>query len=544
MKLTHSLGAKITAIFLLTLLTGIAFFGTSLTIAMINDGFYSDGAEAEQRFQEYQDTINEYAWNADTAELKLFPFRYTIPILACIEWLCCAALFLFLLCAAGHRAGREEVMLNTQDKLPFDLYLLAAGLAVFFLYNWLVYPLVYDMTVRRIEQLVLLSSVLMLFGLIVLACCMTLATRIKTGTLLRNTVVYRVLLLCWRVLCWMGRGIRTIYHNLPLLWKTILGYSAYALVMLLVCRETYYSAMAALFWIGLNMTALLLLCFVTLQLSRLKDGAKRLAEGDLSHHVPTEYMFHELKRHGDNLNSIGEGMTRAVEERMKSERLKTELITNVSHDIKTPLTSILNYVDLLKKEPQASEAAGEYIAVLDRQAHRLKKLTEDVLEASKAATGNIKVELMRTDAVELLRQCLAEYEERFCAAGLTAVVQTPGAVQPILADGRLLWRVFDNLLGNIAKYAQPGTRVYAGVIREGTDVVISLKNVSRDALNISEEELMERFVRGDSARTSEGSGLGLSIARSLTELQGGHFGIAIDCDLFKAELRFAAAEEN
>ena len=229
---------------------------------------------------------------------------------------------------------------------------------------------------------------------------------------------------------------------------------------------------------------------------------------------------------------------------MKSERLKTELITNVSHDIKTPLTSILNYVDLLKKEPQASEAAGEYIAVLDRQAHRLKKLTEDVLEASKAATGNIKVELMRTDAVELLRQCLAEYEERFCAAGLTAVVQTPGAVQPILADGRLLWRVFDNLLGNIAKYAQPGTRVYAGVTREGTDVVISLKNVSRDALNISEEELMERFVRGDSARTSEGSGLGLSIARSLTELQGGHFGIAIDCDLFKAELRFAAAEEN
>ena len=237
-------------------------------------------------------------------------------------------------------------------------------------------------------------------------------------------------------------------------------------------------------------------------------------------------------------------MTRAVEERIKSERLKTELITNVSHDIKTPLTSILNYVDLLKKEPAASETASEYIAVLDRQARRLKKLTEDVLEASKAATGNIKVELGRTDAVELLGQCLAEYVERFQTANLTAVMQTPGEPAFILADGRLLWRVFDNLLGNIAKYAQPGTRVYAGVTWEGKEVVIALKNISRDALNISEEELMERFVRGDSARTSEGSGLGLSIARSLTELQGGHFGISIDCDLFKAELRFAAVEEN
>lgn len=182
--------------------------------------------------------------------------------------------------------------------------------------------------------------------------------------------------------------------------------------------------------------------------------------------------------------------------------------------------------------------------MLDRQARRLKKLTEDVLEASKAATGNIKVELGRTDAVELLGQCLAEYVERFQMASLTAVMQTPGKPAFILADGRLLWRVFDNLLGNIAKYAQPGTRVYAGVTREGKEVVIALKNISRDALNISEEELMERFVRGDSARTSEGSGLGLSIARSLTELQGGHFGISIDCDLFKAELRFAAVEEN
>lgn len=544
MKLTHSLGVKIAAVFLFALLTGMAFFGTSLTIAMLNDGFYPERAEAGPRLQEEHNAANECVWNSDAAEAKIFPLRYSIPLLTGIEWLCCAALFLFLLCAAGHREGREEAALNTQDKIPLDLYLLAAGFAATFLYWWLANPLVSDMTVRRIEQLILLSAALTVPALIVLAFCMTLATRIKTGTLWRNTVIYRVLRLGWRALCWMGRGIRTLCRNMSLIWQAILIYSAYALVMLLLCRETYYSPMATLFWMGVNMTVLLAVCFVTLQLSRLREGARRLAEGDLSYHVPTEHMFFELKRHGENLNSIGAGMTRAVEERIKSERLKTELITNVSHDIKTPLTSILNYVDLLKKEPAASETASEYIAVLDRQARRLKKLTEDVLEASKAATGNIKVELGRTDAVELLGQCLAEYVERFQTANLTAVMQTPGEPAFILAEGRLLWRVFDNLLGNIAKYAQPGTRVYAGVTREGKEVVIALKNISRDALNISEEELMERFVRGDSARTSEGSGLGLSIARSLTELQGGHFGISIDCDLFKAELRFAAVEET
>lgn len=540
MKLTHSLGAKITAIFLFALLSFAVIAGVCLTGMMAGQGYY--WAEGELP----EDT----ARNAQ-GEALLYRERTAIPVLTVIGFLLCAALFLFLLCSAGHRAGREEAVLNLQDKIPFDLYALAAfllgALAVSAVYDAIAWGGTRSLLVAGFDNEYLFEWALLALGmeaavLIVLASCMTLSTRVKTGTLWRNTVIYRLLRLCWRAVRWMGRGIRTLCRNLPLLWKGILGYSVYALVMLLVCNETHYSGMAVLFWIGLNMTVLLVLCFFILQMAQLKEGAKRLAEGDLSYHVPAERMFFELKRHGENLNSIGAGMTRAVEERMKSERLKTELITNVSHDIKTPLTSILNYVDLLKKEPSASDAAGEYIAVLDRQAHRLKKLTEDVLEASKAATGNIKVELARTDAVELLGQCLAEYEERFQQAGLVAVMQTPGGSASILADGRLLWRVFDNLLGNIAKYGQPGTRVYAGVTREGTDVAIALKNVSRDPLNISEEELMERFVRGDSARTSEGSGLGLSIARSLTELQGGRFGIAIDCDLFKAELRFAAAE--
>ena len=542
MKLTHSLGVKITVIFLFALLSFAVIAGVGLIVMMLGQGYY--WAEGE--------LPADTALNAQ-GEALLYRQRTAIFVLTVLGFLTCSALFLFLLCSAGHRAGREEAVLNLQDRIPLDLYALAAfflgALVVSAIWDMAVWGRMPSLLVEGFNSPYLMTWLLLALGvesvvLIVLAFCMTLATRIKTGTLWRNTVIYRVLRLGWRALCWMGRGIRTLCRNMSLIWQTILIYSAYALVMLLVCRETYYSPMATLFWMGVNMTVLLAVCFVTLQLSRLREGARRLAEGDLSYHVPTEHMFFELKRHGENLNSIGAGMTRAVEERIKSERLKTELITNVTHDIKTPLTSILNYVDLLKKEPAASETASEYIAVLDRQARRLKKLTEDVLEASKAATGNIKVELGRTDAVELLGQCLAEYVERFQMASLTAVMQTPGKPAFILADGRLLWRVFDNLLGNIAKYAQPGTRVYAGVTREGKEVVIALKNISRDALNISEEELMERFVRGDSARTSEGSGLGLSIARSLTELQGGHFGISIDCDLFKAELRFAAVEEN
>ena len=249
-------------------------------------------------------------------------------------------------------------------------------------------------------------------------------------------------------------------------------------------------------------------------------------------------MFWEFKKHGENLNSISVGMAHAVDEKIKSERLKAELITNVSHDIKTPLTSIINYVDLLKKEDLHNETAEGYIKVLDRQSGRLKKLTEDLVEASKASTGNIAVNAQRTNVVELLNQSAGEYEERFEAAKLTPVITASAPDIPILADGRLLWRVFDNLLNNIIKYSQEGTRVYMNINEKNNLVTVAFKNISRDSLNISTDELMERFIRGDSARTSEGSGLGLSIARSLTELQGGRFDLLVDGDLFKAIIRF------
>ena len=223
---------------------------------------------------------------------------------------------------------------------------------------------------------------------------------------------------------------------------------------------------------------------------------------------------------------------------MKSERMKTELITNVSHDIKTPLTSIVSYVDLLKKQAMPNDQAREYLEVLDRQSARLKKLTEDLVEASKASTGNLTVDFQRTDVNVLLTQSAGEYQEKLAAKGMDLIL-TPAPENPaISADGRLLWRVFENLLSNIHKYAQPGTRVYLTCEAGENQVTTTFRNISATPLNISADELMERFVRGDASRNTEGSGLGLSIARSLTQLQHGTFSLTIDGDLFKAALTF------
>lgn len=269
-------------------------------------------------------------------------------------------------------------------------------------------------------------------------------------------------------------------------------------------------------------------------------GAAKLADGDLDYKIKTKLLFFHWKDLGEKLNRIGDGMAAAVEDRMKSERMKTELITNVSHDLKTPITSIISYVALLKK-PDVDEATRlEYLDVLDRQSAKLKKLTEDVVEASKAASGVITVHRETLNAAELLQQCVGEFGARLRDVGLEPVVRLPKEATNISADGNLLWRVLENLMTNVIKYAQSGTRVYFDLdVREGK-VRITSKNVSREPLNITADELMERFVRGDSSRHSEGSGLGLSIAKSLTELMEGELNLILDGDLFKAELVFDA----
>lgn len=354
---------------------------------------------------------------------------------------------------------------------------------------------------------------------------------------------------------WEGSGIQNVLGKV----KSVLGRAWHGLCDVVSHMNVMWAGMLwggciiAAFWIvgvvsgsfevGVFVTLLAIgslvgLAWVLSQLSRLIEGAKHLSEGDLSYKIDTAHLHGPFRRNADMLNRISRGCAVEVERRMKSEHLKTELLTNVSHDIKTPLTSIINYVDLLKKTDLQPKEAREYADVLERQSNRLKKLLEDLIEASKASTGNITVELAPTDAAELLRQAVGEYSERLTAQSLETVLRIGGESCTITADGRLLWRVFDNLLGNVVKYAMPGTRVYFDLTEQGGQSSIVVKNISREALNIDTDELMERFVRGDASRATEGSGLGLSIARSLTECMGGRFELSVDGDLFKVTLRF------
>ena len=369
----------------------------------------------------------------------------------------------------------------------------------------------------------------------------TFATRVKAGGFWKNFLVVRLLLWVLRLLrrgaLAVGRFLRDAFRAMSLTPRATLAVLAalfVELILMILFLTSWDHTIPFLLLLFYNLAILFLVVIGARQMLALRDAGSKLASGDLSYQLDTKKLYWDFKRHGDNLNAIAEGMNKAVEQRMKSERLKTELITNVSHDIKTPLTSIVNYVDLLQK-PHSGEEEAHYLEVLDRQAKRLKKLTEDLVEASKASTGNMQVSLAPTSVAELVSQAVEEYRGRLEAEKLEAVTSLePGLT--VMADGRLLWRVLDNLLGNVVKYALPGTRVYVTAFRRGELVVIAVKNISRDALNIDADELMERFVRGDAARHSEGSGLGLNIAKSLTQLQHGEFRLTVDGDLFKAEI--------
>lgn len=435
--------------------------------------------------------------------------------------------FCFLMASAGHWQGQAGIHLTWLDKIPADVFLLLLVCAFFggwdaFYYEW---------------GRILFCAALTPFALLFLC---ALAAQCKAGTVLRGSLLARIARFLWRIVRSLFLGLWRIARNLPLLWKTALVVAGvFFLEMLLVLAG--YGSVDGIFVI-LKAVELLAILYIALNLRMLQKGGEKLARGDFSSPIDTKYLIGDFKRYGQELNDVQSGLEQAVQEQMKAEHLKTELITNVSHDIKTPLTSIVNYVDLLKKEDIPSPEAREYIAVLDRQSHRLKKLTEDLVEASKASSGVLNVDLQPTDVNVLFSQIEGEYQERLAACQLTLVTQPPAPGTVIRADSRLLSRVMDNLVSNICKYALPSTRVYVVSTLSREAVTISFKNVSRDELNISPDEQMERFVRGDASRHTEGSGLGLSIARSLVQLQGGRFDLAIDADLFRADIIFPLSE--
>ncbi len=468
----------------------------------------------------------------DKTGFKEFAYknRNSMMVYGFIAGITALACFVFLLCSAAHRSGTEDCVLLRQDKMPYDLYLPSAILLGTGLCAMLVECVAYELNnVKAVAAALIMACLAGVF----MTLCMTTAARIKTGTLFKNTLIYR---LCTGV----GMGASSMLSSISGAWRFSLAFAGYLLINALLSYRFFTRGgfFTFLILLAINGGALYLLLNMIRQMRTLSAAGQAMANGDLSYCVDTSGMKREFREHGENLNSIGRGMAIAVNERMKSERFKTELITNVSHDLKTPLTSIVTYIDLLQKEDIQDEKAKEYIDTIARQSKKLKKLTEDLIDASKASSGALNVNMERVNISELLRQSSAEYGERMEAVNITPVVNMPEEDIYVRADGRLLWRVVENLLQNICKHGMPGTRAYLEARTENGRAVVSFKNISQQQLNIPVEELLERFVQGDESRSRGGSGLGLSIAESLTELMKGKLKLSLDGDLFKVELWF------
>lgn len=499
----------------------------------------------------------EYAVGLMNIIYNLSSWAVPLIIIGALGLIACAA---FLMCGAGRRNGRDDVVPLVMDIIPLDVYAAiccALGVLIIVAYVYALVPITYGMFVYSEPAVIFAVSSCVIWYIayvVALAPFLSLATRVKLGGGIwwSNTLICWVCRLCWRAVKWCWSLVKRfcgwiwyMTRKIPIVPRTALIAGIAIVLELFFCALAfgygYYDGLAVLIAIVYNVALFVALCFGAWQMKTLKAAGERMARGEIDEKIDTQQMYWEFKKHAENLNSIGDGMAAAVEQRMKSERLKTELITNVSHDIKTPLTSIVNYVDLLQK-PHTPEQESEYLEVLDRQSKRLQKLTEDLVEASKASTGNMNVNLERTNTREIIEQSLAEYGRRMEQGNLTVIVNIPDEAPRAMADGRLLWRVLDNLFNNVCKYALAGTRVYIDAGIEGNEAVISVKNISRDPLNVSADELMERFVRGDSSRHTEGSGLGLNIVQSLITLMHGKFSLSVDGDLFKAEIRLPEAK--
>lgn len=477
------------------------------------------------------------------AELLIGDFvnanRYLIYTLAMISSLLFLAAYILLLCVSGRRK-EEGLYPGFLHKVPTDLLLAATVILVYLLALWM-------------DSLSFTPSNLYFFfmmgcdlGLIFLGLSMSLATRIKAKTLFKNTVIVWLICLMIKLCKWVAGKFHDLFENIPFGW-----FFAYlALFILLVIFEGIFliGFRSQSYWFLKNVALFVVLLVLALDIAKLRKGTSNIAKGKVDYKVEAKKLHGPFIQQGEDLNHISDGISVAVEEQLKSERMKTELITNVSHDIKTPLTSIINYTDLLDKELTEEEKAAnpklsEYTEVLTRQSNKLKRLIEDLVEVSKASTGNLDVKLSICNAAVFLSQVAGEYKEKLDASNLELVIKGEDLFVPIKADGRRMLRVFDNLMNNICKYAQPGTRVYLNLADVHDTAVITFKNTSREELDVAPDELMERFVRGDKSRTTEGNGLGLAIARSMTELQGGQMNIEIDGDLFKVILRFPVNRE-
>lgn len=507
------------------LLIGTDSISSAGTRTYIITGYYTSGSVSSGNADKYQELFT-YAYE----------LRYVSIVVLVVSLILEAFVFVFLLSAAGHHGETGEIRPSFIDKIPFDLYTALTVFAGIFLIAAMA-EVSYSNTAMLV--VVLIAALGVIAALISLLWCMSLAVRIKLGTTIKSCIIYRVGAWCLRLIKKVFYTFKDGLKAIPMFPRAVLIIAAILFVEFLWIAIAGTSPGKQLFgWFIERAVLVLATLYALLSMKQLLEAGQRIAKGELDCKVDTSKLRGPFKEHGEDLNSITDGMNRAVGERMKSERFRTELITNVSHDIKTPLTSIINYVDLLEKEQPENEKMREYLEVLDRQSAKLKKLIDDLLEASKASSGSLSVNLTECELGILLDQMAGEYSEKLSAAGLELILTKPEESVKIMADGRHMWRIFDNLLNNICKYAQRGTRVYLDLTADALKAAVTFRNISATRLNISGDELTERFVRGDSSRNTEGSGLGLSIAQSLAQLQKGALDITVDGDLFKVVLRF------
>lgn len=485
--------------------------------------------------------------------------RYQRPVF--FAFLLCCLLFIvtfvWLTAVAGRKSSDEEMHLCFFDRWPTEL---SAGLV---LLAWLLVVALFlqgrsilnlaDYQVSRLQAADTQGSLLNAYQLLLLTIggfytlfwlqigYLSLVRRIKAKQLWKNSILRRLLHLTVKILRYIRRKFHALAdfysRNTAARLKVTFGFLGY-----IFFKYFIFGLLFGSFFLSCMADLLILVYGIkkAYQREQIIKGLKEISGGNLQYKIPLDRLSGDDKRIAEYINNIGSGLDAAVENSVKNERMKTELITNVSHDLKTPLTSIISYIDLLKRENFTDPKIQEYLNILETKAARLKVLTEDVVEASKASTGNLTLNMTNLDFVEMLHQVIGEFEERFEEHHLTMMVHFPDEPSMICADGQRLWRVLENIFGNVTKYAMENTRVYAEVKNARSQVIFTLKNISAQPLNFAAEELTERFVRGDVSRNTEGSGLGLSIAKSLTELQGGKFQLYLDGDLFKVTITFQA----
>lgn len=459
----------------------------------------------------------------DMAQILYKPALYLLP-LSIIAVLVLLIMNCFLI---GLRNEKGEVILNAFDKTP-----LLVALIVLFILSMIGCGFLIALTSENLTLILSGTAIGAVIGYISFVFFLeTIIKRIKSKTLFRNTITYRILR-------WIKSLITSMTRNANMTVKLILIFIAFGILNIIGFSLSISEPIGIFILIAIWVYVFAKMHQWLVRYIEIRNAINEIYMGNTEVHLDEKRYKGSLNSMAIQVNDIAGGLSNAIQEKLKSERLKTELITNVSHDIKTPLTSIINYVDLLKKEKMPNEQAEEYLNILDNKSQRLKRLTEDLVEASKASSGNIKLNIEKLNVNELLKQVSGEFEDKFKLRNLEEVMSLPEKNVYINADSRYMYRILENMYSNISKYAMDNTRVYIDVIPNNNRITIQMKNISKEKLNISTEELMQRFVRGDSARNTEGSGLGLSIATSLTTLQGGTFNIYLDGDLYKVIIEF------